>query len=78
MQRQDVYVWGATYYFTVSVPETAGEPLQKIAINQREGADYIHFDLKDSKAFEGTRSEQGQQIGLKDTTSDRTQQLAVS
>ncbi|KAF3885887.1 MULTISPECIES: DUF2808 domain-containing protein [Nostocales] len=68
---KDVYVWGATYYFTVSVPETAGEPLQKITINQREGADYIRFDLKDSRAFEGTRSERGQRVELKDASSDR-------
>ncbi|UKP00641.1 DUF2808 domain-containing protein [Nostoc sp. UHCC 0870] len=67
----ELYVWGATYYFTVSLPENAGEPLQKITINQRDGVDNIRFDLKNSIAFEGTRSRRGERIGLKDVTSDR-------
>jgi hypothetical protein len=68
---KDTYVWGATYYFTVSLPENAGEPLQRITFNQREGADRVRFDLKDSFAFEGTRPKKSSQLGLKDVTSDR-------
>ncbi|ARV60213.1 hypothetical protein BZZ01_17655 [Nostocales cyanobacterium HT-58-2] len=68
---KDTYVWGATYYFTISLPENAGEPLQRITINQREGADRVRFDLKDTFAFEGTRSNEGQKLTLKDVTSDR-------
>ncbi|WP_066382757.1 DUF2808 domain-containing protein [Anabaena sp. CA = ATCC 33047] len=67
----EVYAWGAKYYFTISVPENAGEPLQKITINQREGVDHIHFDLKNSFAFVGTRANKGEKIKLKDVTSDR-------
>jgi hypothetical protein len=67
----EVYVWGATYYFTLSLPENAGEPLQRVTINQREGLDYVRFDLKDSYAFEGTRSREGQKLELKDANSDR-------
>jgi hypothetical protein len=66
-----VYVWGATYYFTVSLPENAGEPLQKVTIHQREGVDHIRFDLKNTIAFTGTPSRRGERIGLKDVTSDR-------
>jgi Protein of unknown function (DUF2808) len=66
----DVGAWSATYYFTVSLPENAAEPLQQITINQHEGVDYIRFDLKNSFAFEGTRSRKGQRVGLKDATSD--------
>lgn len=72
----DVYVWGATYYFTVSLPDNAGEPLQKLTINQREGVDYVRFRLKDSFAFEGNRSAKGQKLGLKDATSDASRQAA--
>lgn len=68
---QNTYVWGATYYFTISLPENAGEPLQKVTINQREGADYVRFDLEDTYAFKGTRSKKGQKLKLKDVTSDR-------
>ncbi len=67
----EVYLWGATYYFTVSLPENAGEPLQKLTINQHEGVDHIHFDLKNSFAFEGTRSHKEQKIELKNVVSDR-------
>ena len=66
----EVYVWGATYYFTLSLPENAGEPLQKVTINQHEGVDNIRFNLKDSFAFEGTRSREGQKLGFKDANSD--------
>lgn len=67
----EVNVWDATYYFTINLPENAGEPLQKITINQHEGVDYIRFDLKDSYAFQGTRSDRGQRVEFKDITSDR-------
>lgn len=67
----DVYVWGATYYFTVSVPDNAVEPLQKITLNQREGVDNIRFDLKKTYAFEGTRHREGQKLVIQDATSQR-------
>ncbi|MBD2357555.1 DUF2808 domain-containing protein [Tolypothrix sp. FACHB-123] len=73
----EVYVWGATYYFTLSLPENAGEPLQKITINQREGVDYIRFNLKKSFAFEGTSSREGQKLGLKEANSDRKTQTVT-
>jgi Protein of unknown function (DUF2808) len=74
-----VYVWGATYYFTLSLPENAGEPLQKITINQREGVDYIRFNLKESVAFEGTSSHEGQKLGLKEANSDsKTQTVSLT
>ncbi|BAY49292.1 hypothetical protein SAMD00079811_69210 [Scytonema sp. HK-05] len=68
---KETYVWGATYYFTIGLPENAGEPLQRITINQREGVDRVRFDLKDTSAFEGTRSKKGQKLALKDAASDR-------
>ncbi|BAY21879.1 hypothetical protein NIES2100_16370 [Calothrix sp. NIES-2100] len=70
----EVYVWGATYYFTLSLPENAGEALQKVTINQHEGVDYIRFNLKDSFAFEGTSSHEGQKLGFKDANSERKSQ----
>ena len=66
-----VNTWGATYYFTVSLPENAGEPMERLTINQHEGVDYIRFDLKNSFAFEGTRSNKSQRLQLKDFTSNR-------
>ena len=68
---KDIYVTGATYYFTIDLPETAGEPLQQITINQYEGVDRIRFDLKETSVFEGERSHKRQKLALKDATNDR-------
>ncbi|PMB51361.1 hypothetical protein CEN39_15650 [Fischerella thermalis CCMEE 5201] len=65
------YAWGATYYFTINLPENAGEPLQKITINQHEGVDRVRFDLEDTVVFEGKPRDKGQKLQLKDATSDR-------
>jgi Protein of unknown function (DUF2808) len=66
-----VNIWGAKYYFTVNIPENAGEPLQKMTINQRDGVDRVRFDLEDSFAFEGTPSDRRKKLQIKDVTRDR-------
>ena len=63
--------WGATYYFTINLPQKAGEPLQRVTITQREGGDYIRFKLKDSRAFVGTRNRKGERLTLADVTQER-------
>ncbi|GET40769.1 DUF2808 domain-containing protein [Microseira wollei] len=68
------YAWGATYYFTISVPEDAGEPLQRIAIAQHEGSDEIEFDLEESRAYEGTRRNPGSEIALLAATPNKDNQ----
>ncbi|OCQ99937.1 hypothetical protein BCD64_02330 [Nostoc sp. MBR 210] len=65
---------GATYYFTVHLPKNAGTTLQQITINQPEGAEYIRFNLNESVAFKGTRSQQGEKLELKDISSDEKNQ----
>ncbi|MBE9005722.1 DUF2808 domain-containing protein [Fortiea sp. LEGE XX443] len=66
-----VYAVGATYYFTISLPENAGEPLQSLTINQNDGFDNIDYDLNKSVAFEGKPSSKRQKIGLQNVTRDR-------
>ena len=66
-----VYAWTATYYFTLSIPENAGEPLQRVTISLDEGAEDIEFNLKDSRAFEGTRQHKGEKITLGAVTQDK-------
>ena len=64
-------VWGlATYYFTFSLPQNAGEPLGRVTITQQLGADNIHFDLEDSRAFVGTRNRKGPRLTLGEVTRD--------
>lgn len=67
----DVNDWGATYYFTLSLPENAGEPLQRVTITQKEGLENIRYNLKDSRAFEGTRGDKGTRVTLGEVTRER-------
>lgn len=72
-------VWGATYYFTVSTPENAGEPLRRVTINQHEGGEDIEYSLKETRAFEGTRRDKGAAISLGEVTKERnTQTISVA
>ena len=68
---QDTNAWGATYYFTIDLPQNAGEPLQTVLFNQHEGVDNIRFDLKDTRAFVGTRCNKGESITLGSVTNDK-------
>jgi hypothetical protein len=43
----------ATYKFTISVPEDAGEPLQAVTITPRENVESLRFDENESRAFAG-------------------------
>lgn len=52
--RNSAYAWNAKYYFTLNVPENAGEPLQQVAIAQYQGFDDVRFNLEKTQAFEGT------------------------
>ncbi|MGV2826744.1 DUF2808 domain-containing protein [Myxosarcina sp. GI1(2024)] len=61
---------GARYYFTLLLPETADEPLQKIAINLRQGADEIDYRLERTIAAIGTARNQSEKIAIAETTFD--------
>jgi len=58
----------ATYYFTINVPENAGEPLQRVVFDQRQGTGRVRFDLKDTRAFLGTSFDKGTKIALGEVT----------
>lgn len=63
----------STYYFTLSVPEDAGEPLQRVAIAQQNGGNAfrsVDYDLNDSRAFTGTRRNRGEAVPVRETTYD--------
>lgn len=70
----NVYMWGSTYYFTISVPEDAGEPLQRVTITQVEGFDEIPYYLESTQAFVGTRSHPGQALTLSEVTKNPDEQ----
>ncbi len=44
--------WGGRYYFTVSIPDDASEPLGQLVLRQDEGADrFGRYDLDETIAF---------------------------
>lgn len=63
-------VW-ATYYFTMSLPNKAGEPLQRVTFTQQKGREDIRFNLRRSYAFAGTPSHKRQRFKLGEVTLDQ-------
>jgi hypothetical protein len=45
------WAWGATYLFTLQMPEDASEPLGRVTLQQTEGVDTVEFNLKRTYAF---------------------------
>jgi hypothetical protein len=66
-----VRVPNPTYYFTIDVPKDAGEPLEKVTINQHQGIENIDFDLRKTSVFVGTKSHEQEKLSLKDVTRDK-------
>jgi len=66
-----------TYYFTVEVPATAGEPLQQLTFTQRSGTEDIEFQPKKTIAFIGTRHRQGQNLAVQTVRSDAQRQTVT-
>jgi V8-like Glu-specific endopeptidase len=63
--QNGIRVHGATYYFTVSIPDDAGAPLQQLTFAQTEWADFWEtYRIEETKAFEGTRQKRGHPIPL--------------
>jgi hypothetical protein len=54
----------AKYYFTLALPQTADEPLQKITVNLRQGADEIDYRLDKTIAAVGTARNQAEEIAI--------------
>jgi hypothetical protein len=68
---------GASYFFTISIPTDAGEPLQQVEIAQRDGstqARLVQFDAEDSRAFVGTRRDRGDDLNLGENQFNRDAQ----
>jgi Protein of unknown function (DUF2808) len=72
----------ASYFFTLTIPEDAGEPLGRVEIAQRDGSirsRLIQFEAENSRAFIGTRRDRGEEITLGETRYDRqTQTLSIA
>jgi hypothetical protein len=72
-----VDAWVVTYYFTVTVPEKAGEPLGKVTIAQSEGLDRIRFSPQEVRAFAGTRDRNAIPFSLGEIQVDRPSRIVT-
>ncbi|MEM9273784.1 MAG: DUF2808 domain-containing protein [Cyanobacteria bacterium P01_F01_bin.143] len=55
---------GATYYFDVTIPQDAGAPLQKVAIELRQGQEDIDYKLEKTVAYLGTHGRKGEEVAV--------------
>lgn len=80
--RSVEFVRGATYYFTLQIPDNAGEPLGRVLIQQRDGesnARRIAFDAEETIAFIGTRRNRDESVAIAAATyDDATQSVSVT
>jgi Protein of unknown function (DUF2808) len=71
----------ASYYFTLNVPEDAGEPLGRVEIAQRDGSvrsRLVQFKAEDTRAFVGTQRDRDNEVQLGENIYDReTQTLSI-
>ena len=74
-----VRVWSAKYYFTIYLPDNAGEPLEQVTIQQRQGVEDIRFQLEKTFAFEGTHRDKGERLTLQAVSKDeQTNTISVT
>ncbi|MGF1499490.1 MAG: DUF2808 domain-containing protein [Elainellaceae cyanobacterium] len=69
--RDNTTAPNAGYFFSLEVPLDAGEPLQSVAIAQRNGETFtreIEYELDETKAFRGLRRRQGEELPVATTT----------
>jgi hypothetical protein len=64
-----VNAWESTYYLSITVPASATEALQQVALTQIQGLEAIRFNPQESFAFEGSvdtanLSRKGQKLGI--------------
>ncbi|MGD1904454.1 MAG: DUF2808 domain-containing protein [Leptolyngbyaceae cyanobacterium] len=66
----------STYYFTLTLPEGAGEPLETLEIKLIEGrANLLRYHLDDTALFRGTPGDRGESIPLAQTAYDQETQV---
>jgi hypothetical protein len=74
-------VSGSIYYFTLTVPANAGEPLGQVAIAERDSGTAVRdisYRLDRTQAFSGSRHDRGSELPVKQTTFDpQTQTTTV-
>jgi hypothetical protein len=70
------WAWGATYSFTLSVPQDASEPLGRVQLQQKEGVDTVSFNVKRTSAY--LNGDRGQKIALGSVEGGKDGELTVN
>lgn len=68
----------ARYYFDIELPEDIGEPLKKVVIQQRQGADKIKFRLDRTEAYLGTHRNKAEQLAIAASQDEATGAITIT
>jgi len=68
--NRDARSLGATYFFTIDIPQTAAQPLQKVEFILKQGVQYPRFKATSVKTFEGTKRSKGEALPINIVVSD--------
>ncbi|UJB70747.1 DUF2808 domain-containing protein [Acaryochloris sp. 'Moss Beach'] len=68
--NRDARSLGATYFFTIDIPQDAAQPLQKLEFILKQGVQYPRFKATSVKAFEGTKRNKGEALPINIVVSD--------
>jgi len=67
----------AKYYFDLELPDNIGEPLGKIVIQQRSGADQVRFKLDRTKVYFGTHNSKQEEIDSITSYNEATGEITI-
>ncbi|NBD15045.1 MAG: DUF2808 domain-containing protein [Cyanobacteria bacterium] len=77
--RNTVEARGVKHYFTLALPDNAGEPLQAVQIKQQQSTENIEYELEETIAFTGEKRSSGTTIAIQDVSLDEaTQTITIS
>ena len=68
------YTPNAVYYFTLDLPEEAGEPLRKVTVTKLAGGSTIYYNLDLFQAFEGNYRRRGNPLYLAEVSLNRDEE----
>ncbi|NJM67730.1 MAG: DUF2808 domain-containing protein [Acaryochloris sp. RU_4_1] len=68
--NRDAQSLNATYFFTIDIPHTAAQPLEKVEFILKQGVQYPRFKATSVKAFEGTKRDKGNDLPINIVVSD--------
>ncbi len=73
----NVRVRQAKYYFDLELPPDVGESLQKVVINQRQGAERIKFRLDKTTAYFGNHKDRKEELSLQVSQDEATKAITI-